>query len=369
MDILSWILTFALSSGQLIRVPFFSGGITVLDLAVVSLSLYGLLMLKFKLKKTPFLIPGLIFIFIAILSLIFTPLHLNTGELFNAFSYTGRFLLYLFFAWVFFSMKKNFSKGFIFSGFAVAVLGLLQIFFLPDLRFLTNQGWDPHYFRLVSTFLDPNFTGAFLVLTLILIMQLKKTRVSCLFFIMVFLALLLTFSRSSYGMLLVSGLTFSFLKRSIKYFFATLMLFAILLLGFETYSRMVATPRNISRDKSASFRLNTWQQGFTIFKNHPVLGIGFNAYRYGIKEYNLGDKQFLESHGSAANDSSLLFVLSTTGILGFGAYLYFLFTLLKSNKILAVGLIGLLFHSFFANSLFYPPILALILVTGATSKK
>ncbi len=372
MDIYSWILALGIGSGQLIRLPFLSGGITVLDISVLFLTLFGLFKLKLKLKKPPFLIPGLIFIFAAILSLILTPLHLGFSEMLSSFSYIARFFLYLSFAWVIFSLKKDLSKSFIFSGVVIAVLGLLQIIFLPDLRFLASQGWDPHYFRAVSTFLDPNFTGAFLVLTLVLLMSLrgaKATRQSLLIFSLVFLALLATFSRSSYLIFLGSGLTFSFFKRSIKLGVATIILFAVLLLGFYVYTQQVATPRNIDRTQSASFRFNTWQQGFDLFQKSPILGIGFNAYRYGIKEYDLGDKQFLESHGSSANDSSLLFVLSTTGILGLGAYLYLLFTFFKSNKIAAVGLIGLLIHSFFSNSLFYPPILVWILVISSIPKK
>ena len=192
--------------------------------------------------------------------------------------------------------------------------------------------------------------------------------------ILVYLALLTTFSRSSYLMFLVSGLTFSFLKKSKIYIFATVMLFALLLVGFQVYTNLVAQPRNIDREQSASSRLNTWEQGITIFQKYPVLGIGFNAYRYGIREFKLGDEQFLQSHGSSSNDSSLLFVLSTTGIIGLLSFLYFLFSLVHANYsnkqiIVIPALLGLFVHSLFANSLFYPPILAWILIISAIPKK
>lgn len=360
MDIYFWILALGLTSGQLIRLPFLGGGITLLDISVLALTILILFKTKFQLRKPLFLIPGLFFILITILSLIFTPLNLTPAETFTSFSYIARFFLYLVFAVSVFSLKKDLSKSFILSGFAIAVLGVLQIIFLPDLRFLAAQGWDPHYFRLVSTFLDPNFTGAFLVLTLILITQ--KAKINLFFFTLVYLALLLTFSRSSYGMFLISGLVFSVIKKTKKYALITLILFGFLLFGFQVYTRLVASPRNIDRNQSASFRLSTWQQGAILFQKSPLSGIGFNAYRYGIKQYNLGDKKFIASHGSSANDSSLLFVLSTTGILGLAAYIYFLFTLIKTNKILVVGITGLLFHSFFANSLFYSPILLWLLI-------
>lgn len=370
MDIYASILALALISGQLIRLPFFGGGITVLDLAVAALCLYGLFNLKFKLKRPPFFIAGVVFILIALLSLILTPLHLSFSEYMNAFSYTGRFFLYFLLAIVIFSLQKNFTKGFILAGSALAALGILQLIFLPDLRFLAASGWDPHFFRNVSTFLDPNFLGAFLVLTLILIVQRQRSKFTLFLFTLVYIALLTTFSRSSYLMLLISGLTFSLLKKSIRYAILTLVLFGILLLGFQIYSRLVAEPRNISREQSASFRLNAWQQGLTLFQKYPVLGIGFNTYRYGLKQLNLGDEQFLQSHGSSGNDSSLLFVASTTGIVGLLTYLYFLSSILRGNRlILLPAVLGLIVHSFFANSLFYPPVLAWLLLTGAGSKK
>ncbi len=375
------ILAFALTSGQLIRVPFAQGSITILDITIALFCLRGLLKTKLQLRKPPARITAaLIFIFFAILSLIFTPLHLKFSEYITSFLYIVRFCLYILFAWLIFSaafgdFRKSLKKILLLSGISFAILGLLQFTFFPNLEFLSFLGWDPHYFRTVSTFFDPNFAGGFLVLTLLLVTHNFATdkKWNTLFFITVYLALLTTFSRSSYAMFLTSGLTLSVLKRSKKFFIVTIILFAILLLGFRIYAQLVATPRNIDRTQSASFRLNTWQQGLELFQKSPILGIGFNAYRYGIKEYNLGDMQFLESHGSSSNDSSILFVASTTGILGLTAYLYFLWNMLKlsdkKNFILTAGLTGLIIHSFFANSLFYPPLLAWIMIISTVPKK
>lgn len=381
MDILlTSILAFAVTAGQLIRIPIGIGAITILDITISLFCLGGILRLKFNLKKPPRQIfAALIFLSLATISLIFTPLNLTKEEHFISFSYTVRFFLYVFFPWLAFSnafgnLKENLTRVFLLSGISFAILGLLQFFFFPNLSFLNLSGWDPHYFRTVSTFLDPNFAGAFLVLTIMLIFQnfanYKKWNI--IFFLIIFLALLTTFSRSSYLMLLVSGLTFSLLKKSKTFAFATILLFVLLLIGFQVYTNLVAEPRNIDRTQSASFRLNTWQQGLTLFQSHPFLGVGFNSYRYALKNYNLGDEQFLQSHGSSSNDSSLLFVASTTGILGLLVYLYFLWVLFKpsnGNFILTAGVAGLLIHSLFANSLFYPPILAWLLFISVNPKK
>ncbi len=380
------ILAFAFAAGQLIRIPIGNQGISILDITVVLFCLAGLLRLKLHLKKPPAQIKAaLIFTAVACLSLILTPLQLKPPEYLISFSYTVRFFLYVLFTWLVYSgafgnLQIKITKVFLLSGVAFAVLGLLQFIFYPDLRFLNTLGWDPHYFRTISTFLDPNFTGAFLVLTMLTLTAShlgsgpgRPPGVFYIFFAIIYLALLTTFSRSSYLMFLAGGLTFSILKKSKVFIILTLTLFSILLLAFQLYTRLISLPHNIDRIQSATLRFNTWQQGLILFQSNPILGVGFNSYRYALSSYRLGDEQFLQSHGATSNDSSLLFAASTTGILGLIAYAYFLWTILRlfkqNNLLVTTGLAGLLIHSFFANSLFYPPILAWVLLTSLNPKK
>lgn len=368
MDLYSWILTLAIITGQLIKIPISpQGGITLLDITVAIFCLLGLIKLKFKLKRPPVSITGaLLFIMVAVLSLILTPLHLQLSEYLTSFFYTARLTAYILLGWEIYSgayplLKIKISQVFITSGFFLAILGLAQFILLPDLRFLSQYGWDPHFYRTTSTFLDPNFAGAFFVLTLILIASSKERIPQALFillFALIYTALLTTFSRSSYLMFLVGGLTFSFLKKSIKIAFFTIILFLILFFSFQFQIQSVNKITPLDREETASLRFSTWQQGFTIFQNNPILGIGYNAYNFALRQYNLGNKYFLQGKGATTNDSSLLFILSTTGILGFFAYLFFILGIIKSgNTSLIAGITGLLTHAFFVNSLFYPFIL------------
>lgn len=378
---MSWILALAILTGQLVRFPLEirfptgnSGGATLLDVIIYIFCLIGLFQVKVKLKKPPLtIILALFFILIALLSLILTPLHLGPSEYLISFFYTIRFSAYILLGWLIYEgalskLKQNINKILFFSGLGMAVLGLMQFIFIPDLGFLSNLGWDPHYFRNVSTFLDPNFAGAYFVLTLLLLLTSKRLPQPLRGFAMavVYLALLTTFSRSSYLMFLVSSLALSFLKKERQMAFYTILLFLGLMLGFYIYTITISQPRHIDRTQSAQFRLNTWQQGFEIFKHSPILGVGFNSYRYAVREYSLGNSQFLKTRGSSTNDSSLLYVLATTGIIGFLSYVLLLTSLiksgLKSNFSLIAALFGLLIHSLFANSLFYPFILIWILL-------
>lgn len=381
MDLYSYLLLTSILTGQLVKFPLAGNlGPNLLDFSVSVFCIIGLLKLKFRLKNPPLFIKlGFLFIFSAIISLALTPLKLTSTEYLVSSLYIVRLSLFLLLGWVIFSnafleFRKNIFTTLLLSGVGMAVLGILQFIFLPNLQPLQEFGWDPHYFRTVSTFLDPNFTGAYFALTLILFMQSfsnKKLNISIL--IIVYIALLTTFSRSSYLMFLVSGLTLSFLKKSRKTALSTLILFIILLTGFQIYTQLIARPRNIDRQQSASYRLNTWQQGLTLFQLHPIIGVGFNSYKYAVRQYNLGDPQFLQSHGSSSNDSSILFVTATTGIVGLFIYSLFLISLikhsLKNNLVLAAAVLGLLVHSTFSNSLFFPPILLWMMLNSVGKER
>lgn len=355
---LSIILTVGLLMGQLFKFPAGStGGLTILDLAVVILDILLLVKLKFRLPKLPLYIKtALIFLVVTVLSLIFTPLNLSQTEYLISFAYILRLAAYFLLGWLIF---QNFRPTLIFSGVILSILGLLQLIFLPNLGFLASLGWDPHYFRTVSTLLDPNFLGAYLALTLLLISQTKfNSKLKIASFIIVYLALVTTFSRSGALVMGVIFLTLSLLQRSIKLGAVTIILTAGFFLGFQTYHQQVAAPRNIDRTKSAESRLSTWQQGFEMFTAHPILGVGFNSYRFALEKYQLAPKSVEGSRGGSTNDSSLLFVASTTGLIGLITYLVFLVSLLKvsfkRNPVLFSGIVGLILGSFFVNSLFYP---------------
>lgn len=366
---------FSVAAGQIIKFPFQGyGGISLLDIFIFFTCFFLLLKTKLKLKAPPlFLYMAIFFIFTAILSLLLSPLTLTPTENLVSFSYTVRFFFYILFGWLLFSanLLRDFREPFLKIGFILAILGLAQLLILPDLRFLELLGWDPHFFRTVSTFLDPNFLGAFLVLSLISFSGRKISLLNMISFVIIFVALLTTFSRSSYLAFAVAFFSLSILIRSKKFFLLTVFLVAILFSGFSAYQQLVSKPRNINREQSAQYRINSWKQGFTIFQNNLSLGVGFNSYRFALKEYKLAPEQFISSRGASSNDSSLLFVAATTGILGLIIYLFFLLTLflngLKNNVFLA-GLLALIAQSFFANILFYPFLLIWILLNAVWKK-
>lgn len=379
MNILSWVLVLAISLGQLIKISLGEGGATALDLTVGILALINfsnwIISSPKVFNKNLINFSTLGFITVAVISLILSPIPLTDNERIMAASYIIR--LGAFFSLLWFPgkllapLREDSIKILLFSGIIIAILGILQLIFFPDLQFLAFNNFDPHYLRAVSTFLDPNFTGAFLSLTAIILwprLFIAKRSTSnvehSIFFALIYLALLTTFSRGSYLAFGAGLLTVSLLHKSFKQTVLTVVLSLSLLLSFQQYNKIVAVPKKIDRNQSAAARLDTWQQGLDLFQKYPLLGVGFNAYRPALRQLNLADEQFLSKRGASTNDSSLLYVASTTGIVGLGFYLAFLGEIFKlgwqkrkshlGGVTLIGGLIALLAQSFFANTLFYP---------------
>src|SRR5258708_1648318 len=236
---MEYLLFLGLAAGELLRLPIFnSGGVILLDISLVIFGLASLLKYH-RFKSPPFSIKvGVVFVVISLLSQLFSPLSLSFNERLIGVSYIIRFLLYLAAGFLismnFFQLKKNTLQLLLSSGITLAILGLLQLIFIPNLQFLVSSGWDPHYFRTVSTFLDPNFAGAFFGLTLIVLYLFKpfSKRIFLVVFSLLFIALLTTFSRGSYLLFGVSFLTISLLTRSTKTLALTTILTAILIVGF-----------------------------------------------------------------------------------------------------------------------------------------
>jgi len=220
--------------------------------------------------------------------------------------------------------------------------------------------------------LDPGFTGLILVFTLTLIVSLffhssrqekNQRRILAFSGVVVYLALALTYSRSSYLAYLVAAGIIARFRQSAKFFWAAL---AILILTMIWLPRPGGEGVKLERWASIEARIRNWGHSLAVFKDHSLLGVGFNSYRYVQRDYGFLDHDWRQNHAGAGADSSLLLVLATTGIVGFVVYLWLWVEIcklifLKIKKKLGFSLawavlatlISLWAHSFFLNSLFY----------------
>jgi len=379
--------------GQLTRLPLFSQfpevHLYLMDIILFLLlfcwGVWRFLLLKKKYHLPPLAKPIFLFSLIAAISLMVNNPLLSSGEVVVAGLYLARWLVYAGIYFVIFDLKdqfnwlkwKNLVNFLIAIGVMVAFFGLIQYFLWPNLEALEVLEWDPHYYRVVGTFLDPGFTGMILVLTLILISfrNLGKNWGGWGVWGIVYLALALTYSRASWLAYLVGMGVIALVRRSPKFFMGVLLVGVVTVLLLP---RPAGEGGKLERTYSIEARIQNWRQTLTIAKDHPIFGVGFNAYRYAQRNYGFLEKnKWQVAHAGAGADSSLLFVLATTGILGLLGYLGIWVKAVdgsnrldKNYKIVVLASIGsLLIHSFFLNSLFYPWVMAWMWMLLATERK
>jgi len=283
--------------------------------------------------------------------------YLGGLYLLRLFVYTSLFVI----AWNI-STNKNFSKT-IFNSLivitsAVALFGFIQYFFYPDARNFTIWGWDDHLYRLFSTFLDPGFTSIILVFgflaTLVKYWGEKDKRI--LFVLVVLLlAIALTYSRAGYLALIGGSFISFFLGKNLKKF---LLFFGVFLLIIVFLPRPGGEGVKLERTASVILRIEDYQDTLTIFRESPLLGVGYNNMCYARAKY-LG-KIDLDSHACSGSASSLLLILATTGVVGFLIFLTLIYKIILNTKrdsyglVFLSSLVALIIHSSFVNSLFYP---------------
>lgn len=348
----------ALVLGEFGRYPFgaSSGSIQLMDIMVFSTILFFFI---WKIiNKEIIMIPKvwkwlLPFYAASAVSLLLSFLYFPDVEVFKGGMYFVRFILYSSILLVVPSLpKENVKEMMLNSGVAIALLGFAQFVMFPNFDFLTQFGFDPHQYRLTSTFLDPNFVGIFLA-TIFAISFEKKSWIKI---IILALAILLTFSRSTYLFMIILLLGWG-LVRSRK-FLLVLTLCAVISLFIPRISERIAGGFTI--DSSAAERLESWQKGFEVFQSYPLTGVGFGNYRIAQEQLNLFKVYSPEGgHAGGGVDSSLLFVLASTGVIGLMCYLWFWYKVFRKMKNLRIIIVGLFVASQFVNALFFPAIMLL----------
>lgn len=381
-------------------------GISLLPLDIIAPLVLSVFIIRKLIEKGSFALDRsslllLVFWGAAGLSLLFGSFELAGSETKFAALHLLRFITIsgLFFVARDLPSKKNFQAGsaLFLTGIILAGLGFWLMTQIPNFTDagLTEEGWDPHIGRLTSTWLDPNFAaGAFAFILAYAgaeFLSSKKVlkQISLLGIAGVLLvALLLTYSRSGLLALGVAGLVLGLVK-SRQLLIGLIVVAAIgMFISPRLAERVGELAQSASSltgnsqqvlDPTAQLRVSSWKEGWRIWEQSPLLGTGYGAYKF---HQNFSDE---DSHAATGSDFSLLNVAATTGVLGLMAYLALLSSLFLDawkNRKTALGLgflaagAGLLVHSVFVNSLFYPPLMLYFFVlagmvqnTGIQDKK
>lgn len=280
--------------------------------------------------------------------------------------------------------------GLFFTGVTFAGIGLIQYFCYPDLRNLYYLGWDPHFMRVFSTLFEPNYLGIILVLTMyigvyLIQIQGKRQLLFALAMCVVASAFLLTYSRSSFIAFIVGISVWMVLhwknqiQKAVIYGLCTIVLFCLFIVALP---KSEGEGTKILRSASSIARIGSWERGISLIREKPVFGFGFNMLKYVQKAKGWVNEEKIANRAATGLDNSLLFVASSTGLVGLTAYLFLIystFSLLKKSvkekyfvifkELYLASLIALLIHSFFVNSLFYPWVLIWLWILAGCAEK
>ncbi len=348
------------------------------------------LLWKYKQGKIPTAsklhLAAIMFAALAFISLLVNSGEMSKGEFIAAAMYGIRWTSLILLAFLIMDenpeIKKIIQLELLIFSCMLAIAGFIQLTIMPDFSQFEILGWDPHQGRLLSTWFDPNFVGAYLAFSLPVFMGIawdskKYPALWLLILGLMALALLLTLSRSAYLAGIV-GMGIFALIRSRKLFIfliiATLLSLTILSPVRERSISLVQSIIDSTSesyflpDPSARLRFNSWEEAWRLFLDKPLLGQGYN--RYAEAALKLGSLKDTKIHSANGSDSSLLTILATTGVLGFLPFISLYAMILRKawwtwshhNKSSALGLFtgitGLFIHSIFVNSLLFPLLLA-----------
>ncbi len=262
---------------------------------------------------------------------------------------------------------KYYAKQvFIYAYAALVALGFIQLLLFPNLEGL-GGGWDPHMGRMVATWLDPNFFGAFLALALPAILSWMRLPdiLRLVFFVTSFVAILLTKSRSTYIAgaiaLCVCGVVWLFsakLSREWKKIVIPLLVTIFILCGFAGVLLQERATQIFIHDPTIVLRIEAYRAVWErLVEPNIIFGVGYNAYQIEAQKAGLISNFLI--HSRSGSDSSILTLLVTTGIVGTALFLIPMLSGLVWHRSLLFtwATVFLLVHSQFENSLLYPHLL------------
>lgn len=351
LAVASALALFAVLAGNLLRIPVLSAGgkgapLLPLDLAVALILALGVVE-ALRARRWPIdraLQWGLAFVLVAVVGL-FTAsvrLDLSSRELLFSGAYLARWTGYLGVGLVLGTFLREREALMLVRLFGVLVLcfaafGILQSLFIPGFaqwvypESAVYLDWDPQGHRLVSTFLDPNYAGILLVTGLCWWggRLAAGARAPLWEGAVLGAALLLTLSRgamlagvaAAMTLVLARGLS----RRALR---ALLAAMGAVIVVLPLLVRYAAPYGKLALDASALQRLLAWQRAWTLFTDHPWLGIGFNSVGFVQTRYGWN----AVGASSFGLDGGLLFIAALTGILGLGCFVAMLVALMHAAR-------------------------------------
>jgi len=268
----------------------------------------------------------------------------------SIYSYSGRsFLMFIFSGIVpFYFISGNAGDSKFIKKAEYAVIGagtaaaLYAIFQFLNLDFIWSRNIDPYGKRSISTFGNPNFLSAYLMIIIFWIINRvfseKNRKLWIILLIINVFGLAITMTRSSIlglltGLLLLVYLMFKNLRYMLKQYkkhlyavIATVLAGGILLSAVSPqFSKRIKSSLSIRKMGSAlDQRLLIWESSYNMFKDTPIVGRGWGNFEifYPFYQGQIVEKERYRKLRTHANNShNFIFeLLAQSGILGAGLY-------------------------------------------------
>lgn len=269
----------------------------------------------------------------------------------------------------------------IFSFFGLLIyFGILQYLVLPDTRFLFFLGWDDHYYRMISTLLDPGFTGIIYclgyVLTTVWLIKnsadyLKNpTRLSRFSLHSVnilsgltVLGTLLTYSRASYVALLISIILIGITtwKTQKKIFWKNLFFALIFLAAIPLLPRPGGEGVKLERTSTITSRTEYMETALQSIQTPKDIIIGQGIFVQPAPDTSHYSESI--NHSKQA-DNWLILLLTGTGGVGTIIILTIITQIVyisyKAKNFIWIGVLTVLAHGLFNASITYPFVLLIL---------
>ena len=374
--ILILILT-GIVGGQLVQLPIFGLSIPLIDIAII-LSFF-LLLTRIKSMSGLFRLTSFRW-FLGFIALLLVSLGVNMGgfsfhEIATAGAYLARLALYGLVGFMLWPTLTQKNMTFYLSALGLAFSAFVAISFFvfglfPNFEIFDYLEWDPHRFRLVGTFFDPNYSSVLLgfgiTLSILVLLQLgMKNWQWILALALNFGALMATTSRTGLVALVVGVSTLIIFIRSRWAWAFLIILVTSALLIPSVQSRL----KHAFTDDSLRHRQESWTEGWQLTTENPVFGVGYNLLP-NIRQETVLNPKLLGSHTISGFDSSLLTISATSGFTGLILFLLFVISLclnalnniFKRQNIFSrwflISTVSLGVASIFINAWLYPPLLA-----------
>jgi hypothetical protein len=400
-EVLAMLFLCSILLGQIAKVPLVSSGIKTApvllsDMLAVALCLWliasVLIVGRLRLDLVGKLLGA--FVGVNILAIVVAALRYDLSGVEVVFSslYLARWTLYaLLYLFALGTLKTSSAVGLTRTAITVCLLfagfGIFQSVFLPDFAFIIYPDaipyvdWDVQGHRLVSSFLDPNFAGAFIIFGL-LFAHAKgavRGRQSYPLLAVFWVALILTLSRSSIIAMLIGLAMLTLRTRSFQRLF--LPLAGVAIVGVLAAGRLLEFAARYNKltltDPSALSRLASWLLAWRIFADNPLIGVGFNTFGFVRASYG----SMTAGNAAFGSDGGLLYIASVSGVVGLGILGAVLWRLMVTGartyrvkdlppNVRVLGLTlhawvpSLVVHSAASNSIFYPLVIGPLFLLG-----